>query len=126
MSGATVQKIRRAKELDGRGGEVADVECVKRVSHVSPTPEQSTLLGLQPIGDSVQACKSPVQTPANSGKNNAALGGGEGRNVTAGMVGNGKRVSRISPTPQHAELLEQPLVGEVGQSPHFSLQFLTS
>ena len=44
-------------------------------------------------------------------------------NAELGVVANSKRASRTSPTQQHSGLRKQPLIGDVGQGPHFPLQF---
>ena len=116
MSGATAQKVRRAKELEGGEGETGKGKHGKRVGHAAPPLEQPMPPPQQAIADIPQRPQFPLQNPKSAGSRNASLGGREGENQIAGTGGSGKRWSHMSPTPAQSTLVGLQSIDDNGQA----------
>ena len=86
-SGATAQKVRRAKEVEGREGETGKVRHGKRVGHVSPTVEQPMPALQQAIADNPQRLQFPSQNQVIQAIGMQACGVGKGRTKSLVRVG---------------------------------------
>ena len=113
---ASVGSREGENQIAGTGG------SGKRVSHMSPIPAQSTLVGQQSIASNGQATQSPSQDSSSSEGDETTLSGREARKLGVPIMSKKAECIPVLPNPHPTGLLERTPIADGGQGSQGALQ----